>query len=584
MHYTFKAYRSITWQVSNGRERWQPATLGEHAAHDGGRAAPQLALPSSHRLMAGVLGIFFLLILSPCGAWAASGLEATVLWRTCHGAARCEVVCAAAEHGKLFATTADGVDQLVAATGAKAAFLTSPEGFHASSVACCNGCLAVAWVAEDKQLRGQIGCYDVETGAQVALWEAGYMPDMVVFSPDGRYLLAANEGEPTDDYQFDPEASITLVDLAGGCQAARVQQLGFRQFNGSREQLRRQGVRVCGPSQVHPDGQATVAEDLEPECIAVSENCRQAWVVLQENNALAEIDLPGGRVLSVTPLGTKNFRHVSDSLIQQRTTGLDASDLDGGTKVRCWPVFGLYQPDGIATFEHAGSTFLITANEGDPRDYPGYADHCPAAELTSHGQQFDRSLNARLLLNPDQMGRLDISLACGDTDADGDIDELHCFGGRSFAVWQLRAAEAPRLTFDSGNDFEQITAREAAERYNANSYPGSAPDERSALRGPEPESVVVGQIGPRRMAMIGLERTGGIMIYDLTMPTYPEFVRYLPPLDQDGILDCAPEGLLLIPAEQSPTRNPLLVVCNEGSGTTTAYQLQWHDQSVASAR
>lgn len=528
--------------------------------------------------------IVLVVTLIPTGRTRAEDeLTADVLWRCGAPGEGCEIIAYEPRAQKLLITVVDGVRALDAETGRPFAELSKPAGFHATSVAVSAGRVAVAWAAEDKRQRGQIGCYEADTLEEIRMFSAGYLPDMVTFSPDGRYLLAANEGEPTDDYRFDPQASITVIDLASGLEAAQLQEAGFNKFDSQRAELRQRGVRLAGPSQEHADRQATVAEDLEPEYIAVRADSKRAWITLQENNAVAELDLQQARILSIHPLGLKNFRHLTHLADLSETTGLDASDVDGGSRVRHWPVFGLYQPDGIATFEQDGTSYLLTANEGDPRDYLGFSEACAAGKLRERKLQLDPSLPARLFLAADQLGRLEVSAVSGDRDNDGDFDELHCFGSRSFSLWQLNDAGVPRLVFDSGNDFERITAHEAKNRFNANSKPDSRPDERSCLRGPEPESVVVGQVGRHRLAMVGLERTGGVMIYDVSLPTYPRFVKYLPPLLEDGILDCAPEGLVMISAETSPTGKPILVVCNEGSGTTTAYQLAWSYERVTHA-
>ncbi len=506
---------------------------------------------------------------------SADELAAKVLWRTFLEESSCEIVCCDPQQRQLFVTTAQGINQLDALTGNRVRSIAAPKNFHSTSVAWSQGKIAVAWAADDKHQRGKIGFYDAKSCQELATFSAGFLPDMVTFSPHGKYLLAANEGEPTDDYQFDPQASITVLDLSQGLASADLHEVGFQQFNPQRDKLREQGVLLTGPSSTHPDGQATVAEDLEPEFIAIGPNSKRAWITLQENNAVAELDLEHARIASIHPWGLKNFRHLINPSDHSETTGLDASDVDGGSKVRHWPVLGFYQPDGIAVFEEGWTTYLLTANEGETRDYLQYSDHCPATELGKYGLALDRSLDARYFLHPSQLGHLHVSKVSGDMDNDGDLDALHCFGARSFSVWQINAKGVPQLAYDSGVDFEQITAHEAADRFNADSSPDSLPDQRSSKRGPEPESIVIGQVGKHRLAMVGLERTGGVMIYDLSLPTYPKFLKYLPPLHEDGLMDCGPEGLVLIPAKSSPTGKPLLIICNEKSGTTTAYEFEW---------
>jgi hypothetical protein len=33
----------------------------------------------------------------------------------------------------------------------------------------------------------------------------------------------------------------------------------------------------------------------------------------------------------------------------------------------------MYQPDSIASFDYYGETYIVTANEGDARDYDGFS-------------------------------------------------------------------------------------------------------------------------------------------------------------------------------------------------------------------
>lgn len=505
-------------------------------------------------------------------------LRIDTVWRYHAPSGACEIACFAPESGRLFVTTASGVDIVDARSGRSVGNVARPDGYHSTSVACSQGRLAVAWAADDRSLPGQIAMFAVDDDGQptpTRTFPAGYLPDMVVFSPDGRYLLAANEGEPTDDYAVDPEGSITVIDTAAGLDEATVRQATFVEFNSQRDELRTRGVRIFGPSKRHDDGQATVAEDLEPEYIAVSPDCRRAWVSLQENNAVAEVDLAKCRITAIHALGAKDFRRSTDAGSRFVMTGLDPSDADGGVRIRHWPVLGLRQPDGIAALTHQRVDYLLTINEGDPRRYPGFDEPCPAGQLADRGIALDQRLKARLLLSGEQLGRLEVSTELGDTDGDGDFDALYTFGTRSFSIWRMAGRRPPELVFDSGQEFEWITSHDAAHRYNADSTPTGIPDECSPKRGPEPESVAVGRVGASVVAAIGLEKTGGAMLYDVTDPTAPAFLKYIPALDEDGVLDCAPEGLVMIPAEVSPLGKTLLVLCHEASGTATAYALGW---------
>jgi hypothetical protein len=231
----------------------------------------------------------------------------------------------------------------------------------------------------------------------------------------------------------------------------------------------------------------------------------------------------------------------------------------------------MYQPDAIAAFESNRETFLITANEGDAREYAGFAEEVRVSSLNLDATAFPVS---SFLKNNANLGRLNVTRATGDSDGDGDFDALYAFGARSFSIWTASGEQI----YDSGDELEQITARVYPSFFNA-SNSNNTRDDRSDNKGPEPEGVAVGEIGGRNYAFIGLERIGGVMVYDVTNPFLPRFVQYVnnrnfsAPTNTAAAGDLGPEGVLFIPANESPNGGPLLVVANEVSGTTTVYEI-----------
>jgi DNA-binding beta-propeller fold protein YncE len=186
-------------------------------------------------------------------------------------------------------------------------------GAEANSVAVQKGIVAVAIESDDAQADGVVAFYDAVDLGLITSVPVGPLPDMVTFTPNGRYLLVANEGEPNEDYSVDPEGSISIIDLKHGVVHAKVHNADFRRFNEKADKLRAQGVRIFGPD-------ASVAQDLEPEYITVSKNSRHAWVSLQEANALALINIPHAKVMKLLPLGTKDH--------SQKGNALDVSNRD----------------------------------------------------------------------------------------------------------------------------------------------------------------------------------------------------------------------------------------------------------------
>ena len=243
-----------------------------------------------------------------------------------------------------------------------------------------------------------------------------------------------------------------------------------------------------------------------------------------------------------------------------KSNDLDPSDEDG-IDIRNEPVLGIYQPDAIAAYEVDGETYYVTANEGDARDEDERVE-----ELELDPTAFP---NAEELQTDEELGRLEVSTINGDIDGDGDYDRLVSYGARSFSIRDANG----NLVFDSGDDFAQITARQVPQLFNSNGTVDSF-DSRSDAKGAEPEGVVVGKVDGKTYAFIGIERTGGIMVYDISEPIDAEFVQYINPIDENGdALDLAPEGLQFIPAVESPNGVPLLTVSNEVSGTVSIYQI-----------
>ncbi len=244
---------------------------------------------------------------------------------------------------------------------------------------------------------------------------------------------------------------------------------------------------------------------------------------------------------------------------------LDASDEDGVINLQNYPIFGLFQPDAVASYQVEGETFYVTANEGDARD-----EDVRIADITLDPTAFP---NAAELQQDTVLGRLEVSAIDGDLDGDGDYDQLFAYGGRSFTIWDSRG----NLVFDSGDEFETLTSQLFPDLFNSEGTIDSF-DSRSDAKGIEPEGIVIGEVDNIPYAFIGLERIGGVMIYDISDPANAEFVDYVNPTDENGnAIDIAPEGLTFISADDSPNGEPLLVVTNETSNTTTVYQAEVSD-------
>lgn len=374
---------------------------------------------------------------------------------------------------------------------------------------------------------------------------------MVTFTPDGLTLLVANEGEPNDEYDRDPEGSLTVVRIdrqqraLGKSIATAVIQVGFDALG--QVPAAKGAARIFGP-------QARPAQDLEPEYIAVSSAGKYAWVTLQENNAMARLDLRTIRIDRLTSLGLKDFAATG--------VGLDADDGDGRISWVKAPVWGMFQPDGIACFDVEGEVYLFTANEGDHRSYSGFDEVTRVADwIGNEPTEFGLSPENARSLKSLRVTRYPPE----DADTLGQR-RLVTFGARSFAVWNMDM----QLVYDSGSLLEECTAQAIPDLFNSEGTQETM-DQRSPFKGPEPEGVAIGQVGGKRLGFVGLERPGAIIVVDLTNPHAPEILSLyhgsqFP--ETGATTDRAPEGLTFIPTADSPTGKPLLVVCFEVSGTT----------------
>ncbi|MCA2627405.1 MULTISPECIES: choice-of-anchor I family protein [unclassified Microcystis] len=431
----------------------------------------------------------------------------------------------------------------------------SSYGAGVNSVAIKNGIVALAMEANPITNNGSVVFFDTN-GVFQSQVTVGALPDMLTFTPDGNRVLVANEGEPANG--VNPDGSVSIIDLSAGVLNPTVNTATFTSFNGQENTFRSQGVRIF-PGQ-------TVSQDVEPEYITVSDDGTTAWVSLQENNAIAIVNIVNAQVTSILPLGAKNFNAPGN--------GLDPSDQDGvvfggatnspAVRINNWPVFGLYQPDTIATVTIAGQTYLISANEGDTRN-----EARRVSTLTLDPNAFPNAATLKLTQN---LGRLDVSSIDG-LNGQGQYSQLFAYGGRSFSIWNV--TNGLSQVFDSGDDFEQILATFSATPltpsiFNSDGTPSSF-DSRSDNRGPEPEGLAVGSVRNRLYSFVGIERAGGFMVYDITNPSNPLFTNYI---NDSQLGDISPEGLLFIPAADSPNGTPLLIVANEVSRNVAIYSVK----------
>ena len=454
-----------------------------------------------------------------------------------------------------------------------------------NSVAIHKGLVAVAWEAIDRQQNGKVIFYEAKTLAKLGEATVGAVPDNLVFNKKGDKVLVANEGEPANNYTYDPEGSVTIIDVDQRRHGWEFDATTVR-FLPSTPIVNSASVRIYGGGGTFggvTSPPSTPAQDFEPEYISIDDDGKTAYVTLQENNAIAVLDIKSKKFTKVIGLGFKDHSLPGN--------GADMSDRDGPGStallgnIQNWPVKGMYQPDTISHFKERGKNYLIMANEGDSREWGSFVEEARVASLVppkdaagnyiptagklrvDHPAVLDGSAadNARL-------GRLTVTTKGIATDANGSFIDLYALGARSFTVRETNG----NIVYDSGDSIEQKIHQLLPGFENSDQSAAPAPDSRSDNKGPEPEGLTVAKIRGTNYAFIGLERVGGVLMYDLDDPRHPRFITYVNNrnfTDATAPGDLGPEGLMVISAKDSPTRRPILVVSNEISGSATFYQI-----------
>ncbi len=401
----------------------------------------------------------------------------------------------------------------------------APYAGGVNSLDVSNGKLAAAIEALNKQDNGKVVVFKTDDYSEVKVITVGALPDMITYSDDGNYILTANEGEPSNDYTNDPAGTVSIIEVNNNYTATTID---FSAFVSQVATLKAAGLRVFGIGN-------NFVKDMEPEYITISGDSKTAWVTLQENNAIAKIDIASKTVTNIFPLGFKDYN--------TNENAIDVSDLDGavGTFAK-WPVKGIYMPDAISLFEYNGIPYLFTANEGDAREYTALTEAKRVKSLSLDPIAFP---NAATLKLDAQMGRLNVTNTMGDIDSDGDFDVLYSFGARSFSVWN---GNTGAQVFDSKNELDKKAVAL-----------GVYDDTRSDDKAAEPEGIHIGKVGNKMVAFVGMERVDAVAMYDISNPAAPVFLQMIKCGD-------APEGILFIPAKDSPTKRSLLVVSSENDG------------------
>ena len=429
----------------------------------------------------------------------------------------------------------------------------------ASSVTTFGNIVAVSLLNDPEWKRGHVQV--MRYGDRIDTFgnfEVCSQPDMITFTPDGKNLLVACEGSPSQDFSEDPEGGVAILSIEGGRTWSNpsINVAGFAGVDSLGLML--EGVRRAGAQ--------GFVKSLEPEYITVSPDSKTAWVSLQENNAIAVVDITAKKIADVFPLGY--VEHAIPGF------GLDVKS-NSKIEIANYPLRGLRQPDGITSFVVNSRPFVVTANEGAPvNDYKAWTDVTSLVMLSQQGRLDPKVFTPEMVqelsgLSVSNLERCDVA---PDRQPGGRCPYAYTFGSRSVSVFD---GVTGALIWDSGDMLERAIAKVAPDYFNWNAKKKKVKmDSRSEDKGCEPENVTVGEVAGKRYAFVGLERTSGIAVFDITefgkssnpSPKLVDF--YLDPKDR------GPEGVLFIPAERSPNGTALLVVGYEYSKTLSIYQVK----------
>lgn len=492
------------------------------------------------------------------------------------------------ETGRIFSlnTGANRVDVVDISTITTPTMVTSwpltEWGSNARAIAIHGDVLAVA-ISTDASTPGTVVFFETN-GNMLTTMGAGYSPKDLVFTPDGKKVIVANEGVPSDDLSFDPPGTVSVITLAltgntlpvfsaanVGASSLAAVELDFEIFDIKRLD---DSIRIFNQL----SGSALL--DLEPESIALESSGYVAWIVLQENNAVARVDIGDAddddsndnlEITDVLGLGYSDAFTAAD--------GFDGSASDSAIRIIQHPVRQLRLADGVANFHKDGIEYLVMANEGSKRTFAQFDEVSSVAAVTLDFTAFPTRANLQESKN---IGRLEISTVDADTDGDGDIDVLYAFGSRSFTIYDVSSTSGIVELFDSRAQIETIVASRNPVAHNAADKANQSFDSQSIKAGPTPEGVAVGEINGRHYAFVTLEQTGGVMMWELLDIDSPTFKAMGNTRDYSVSInggnfatagDMGPGHVQFVPASSSPTETDLVIVSNEVSGTVSLFQV-----------
>lgn len=439
-------------------------------------------------------------------------------------------------------------------------------------------------------VNGRVCLLDYDGNLQY-YYETGVQPNMAVFTADSKKLLITNEGEHKSTYTVtDPKGTVTIIDFSRNSDPTRITptEVDFSAFTADElieNSILLNKIKNTNVTEENPDTYIPVEPqyDLEPESIAVNDAGTTAYVCLQEANAIATLDLTTNEFVDIRSLG---FIDYSDE-----TNAIDVVLDKTYSPTTYQYTYGVPMPHSIELIEIEGTTYLLTANEGASRTYcyntsTKFISNLTTATLTSNEPKVDANGDPVYDANGEEVYPTAASVQVLNNtytagleegvEEDGSDTPHYIFGTRSFSIYE---ADSMSLLYDSANSLEAKTNELLPSNFNCtNNMMGK--EKGATARGVEPKAVITSAINGRYFAFIALEAIGGVMVYEITDPSTPEYINYINTRDFSTSIkgDVSPGCIALADANSSKNELPTFFVGYDVTATLGSYTITATDE------
>ncbi|EOD22463.1 hypothetical protein EMIHUDRAFT_444279 [Emiliania huxleyi CCMP1516] len=353
-----------------------------------------------------------------------------------------------------------------------------------TDVTVCGGLVAIGATAKVKTEPGVVTIYSSANATTPATMKQKYvvgpLPDMVAWNHDCTKIAVANEGEGvyTDDGLVDPVGSVSIIEgFDVGGMDGEVKTVDFAAVAETDEALKAKGVHLplelkaqefYDVHSAHFSGLLNFtasraayspATQLEPEYLTWSSDGTKVYANCQENSAIVTIDVETHTATRLDALPLKDWSE------DGTTEGIDTVK-DGKCVLEHKPGFkSMRHPDAIATLTVDGIDYIVTANEGDDKEYGDYESKQKFKDVIDTNETFTNEFQEFSFFAPDvgsdayaNFGDTKMSITIGSSGVDYSDPTKPVFkgavgfGGRGLSIWK---ASDMSLVWDSGSMLEK---------------------------------------------------------------------------------------------------------------------------------